>query len=97
MELAVGDDGADAAVTILEDTVGEGADEGRVGGLDSRFTLALVSKLQCADCEVCNGVWFAARWCGRCWCNAHLNGLSQARGGEEERTEKASGTHLGMW
>jgi hypothetical protein len=65
--------------------------------LDSRFTFAVVPKLQCANCEVRNGVWFAARWCGCGWGDAHFNGLGQARGGEEERTEKACGAHLGMW
>jgi hypothetical protein len=33
LELAVGDDGADAAVAVLEDAFGKGADEGGVGGL----------------------------------------------------------------
>ena len=33
LELTVGDNRADAAVAVLEDAFGEGADEGGVGGL----------------------------------------------------------------
>jgi hypothetical protein len=34
LELAVGNDGADAGVAVAEDAVLEVADEGRVGGLE---------------------------------------------------------------